>query len=449
MPEERRKLEAAMISDTVQACAQPAMSSVPGRGLRVALMAGTGNVRGALELLARGEHDSTNSHVGYSEQVARACQSVGASELLALTYFGAPNSAGWSARVGALRVSVEQIPHHFLGRRGLRFHAASFEHARHVRGVLERFRPDVLVVSDDPPRALALAWMRTAGCKLVRVHHCAITPPLLRRTLAQRVLLGVDSVGMRGSFDAVLSASSVVSDQVRQLFPGAPIAEFLPHFDRELHTRIQPLPRFSGELRCVFVGRIEPSKGVFDLHAALQEALRRGARVSVDVCGDGSAMSELRRLVASSGSSALFRLHGWCNREQMQALVARAHLGVIPTRSEFGEGFNQAAIELLLSGRPVLTSRAIPAACYAPGAVRVVKHDDPHAYADDLARLATPAGFTEVERIHQACEAEVAKFLRPETSYQAALEHVLRELMHGNAVRERCVGFDGSIRAAA
>jgi glycogen(starch) synthase len=420
-------------------------------GLRIAYMAGPGNVLGAYECLERGERDTTNSHVGYSELMLHACMSVGASELLALTTHPSGGYEREDLKIDGLRVIVERIHDDFAGKSGLGYHAASFAHARTVRRALDRFKPDVLVVSDDPPRAGALRRMTPPGCKLVRVFHCAVTPTRRDRTLRERLLLGLD-VMTAPRFDAILTASRQVSDQVRELWPDAPIAEFLPHFDRELHLRIQPLPAFDRELRCVFVGRVERAKGVFDLLEAAKLLKQMRAPVSFDVCGHGSAFQELENQAVAAHQAgqidiANFRLRGWCNREVMQSVTAQAHVGVVPTRTEFGEGFNQAAVELLLSGRPIVTSHAIPAAKYVKDAASIVPPDNPGALALELAYLASQKGFGMVAHMHEACERATAKFLRPETSYQTAMEHVIGALARGQRVIDRRVGFDGEVGA--
>jgi len=154
-------------------------------------------------------------------------------------------------------------------------------------------------------------------------------------------------------------------------------------------------------------------------------------------------LSLLRERVRAHGMEATFRLHGWCDRATMQALTKRAHLGVIPTRAEFDEGFNQACIELMASGRPVLTSGAIPAASYVSEAVQLVEADNPEAYALAIAALAAdPARLTELAR---ACKGAVAMFLDPRTAFDSAMAHVLRALHAAQPVEDRLIDFGGKV----
>lgn len=436
------------------------------RPLRIAYLAGPGNVLGAYECLERGEKDTTNSHVGYSELMVRACQSVGASALLALT----TNESGgtWRSfpmRFDDLTVQVERIPDHFAGKHGWRYHAANWTMARHVRKVLERFRADVLVVGDDPQRAAALRWMLPKGCKLVRVQHCALTPLLRERSAKERALLAIDQA-LAPRFAAVLTASQQVSEQVRELWPDAPVVEFLPHFDRELHVVERALPSLweeldlnadsppgwttcgsvrKRELRCVFVGRALREKGIFDLLEAAIILREAGAPVRIELCGDGPDFAELKRQAEEARLGDRFVLHGWCQRQRMEEVMAGAHIGLAPTRSDFGEGFCQSAVELCLRRLPLIASRAIPAVRYLGEAVSIVPHDDAGTLALELAYLASDKGFGAVERMHRACGEVTAKFLRHDTSYAAAMEHVLGALARGAAVRERLISHDGEV----
>ncbi|MBV9018568.1 MAG: glycosyltransferase family 4 protein [Alphaproteobacteria bacterium] len=131
----------------------------------------------------------------------------------------------------------------------------------------------------------------------------------------------------------------------------------LPHFRRAgiPHQRMQVLRNpVSGwrstrikaeENRDVFyVGRVEADKGV-DLLA--RAAARAGVRLRV--IGSGPLEQQVRR---ENGTADLL---GWRSREQIAALVRDARMLVVPTR--WRETFGLVAVEALLSGIPVITSR--------------------------------------------------------------------------------------------
>jgi len=144
-----------------------------------------------------------------------------------------------------------------------------------------------------------------------------------------------------------------------------------------------------------------------------------------DVCGDGSALPELRRRVAEAGLSSV-ELHGWCDADRLRALFSRAHLSIVPTTSDFVEGFNQVVVESLLAGRPVVTSKVCPAVDYVRRGVVVVPPDDVDGYARAILELAGDrARFAQLQ---EACAPVSRKFLDPRLAYAAALRRTLLAL---------------------
>ncbi len=411
--------------------------------MRVAYLAGSGDVWTLYRTLAAGRRDELTSHVGYSELMLRACIAVGASDLLALTTHEGGDRFAFER--GGTNVELRHMKDHFRGKRSLAFHAASLAMAADLRGPLAEFAPDVLVVPDDPPRAVAVEVMRPRGCEVIRVHHCALWPPLVGSGRLQQTLQSLDGRAMRSRFAAVLTSSSTVSRQIREVYgPDVPIAEFLPHYDAQLHRVEQPLPPLDGDLRAIYIGRVEADKGVFDLVEAALLLRRRGITgVSFDVCGVGGALAELDTAVKRNDLGSTVRLHGWCDRPRLAEVLGSAHMGIVPTRSELNEGFNQACIEMILAGRPVLTSRAIPAAEYVREATVVVAPDDPRAYADALDALCAEPD--RVVAMHHACRSAGEKFLVEDTSFSAALQHCFRAIASRRRIVSREITSDGLV----
>ena len=78
-------------------------------------------------------------------------------------------------------------------------------------------------------------------------------------------------------------------------------------------------------------------------------------RVHWDVCGDGTDYERLRLIRhREMGLDSVVALHGW--------ICPEMHAVIVPTRSNFAEGFAMTAAEAILSGRPVITkNRVVPA----------------------------------------------------------------------------------------
>jgi len=136
-------------------------------------------------------------------------------------------------------------------------------------------------------------------------------------------------------------------------------------------------------VRVVFAGRVERNKGVFDL-LEMCKRLSSDAerRFEFEVCGSGSAFDELKAAVAASGVADRFLLHGKLVRPKLLEVYARAHLVVVPTRSDFCEGLPMVCAEAALAGRPVVTSRVSNALEALAGAVIEARVND----VDDYVR---------------------------------------------------------------
>lgn len=111
-------------------------------------------------------------------------------------------------------------------------------------------------------------------------------------------------------------------------------------------------------LRLILVARLVRSKGVDLAVAAIHEARRRGADVTLTVVGGPDAANpasctpdELARFAATPGVSLLGR------RSDIPALLAGHHLFILPSRG--GEGLPRALLEAAAAGRAAIVS-AVP-----------------------------------------------------------------------------------------
>lgn len=169
----------------------------------------------------------------------------------------------------------------------------------------------------------------------------------------------------------------------------------------------------------LFVGRLVPEKGVFDLleaYGALPEKIR--ARVSLLYVGDGEAKSELTRRAVHIKPGNV-PIAGFFQRENLAIAYALADAFVFPTHTDpWGLVVNEA----MACGLPVICSRA--AGCAADLVIdgengRLVKAGDAVELASALHELASNAELrrqmgqasrTEIEaNSPEACAAGMAK----------------------------------------
>src|SRR6185503_9776339 len=109
----------------------------------------------------------------------------------------------------------------------------------------------------------------------------------------------------------------------------------------------------------------------------------------------------------------------------MRRMFSEAHVVIVPTTTDFLEGFNQVVAEGVLSGRPVITSSVCPALDYVREAVIEVAPDDVKGYGDAILKLREDAAFYEAKAA--ACRQAQAQFYDPArswgTTFEAALRH--------------------------
>jgi glycogen(starch) synthase len=142
----------------------------------------------------------------------------------------------------------------------------------------------------------------------------------------------------------------------------------------------------------VFAGRLVHEKGPDVLLAALRH-VRRPLRVVV--AGDGPCRSELVNYARRAGLDVTFT--GWLSATDLPALLSRAAVQVVPSRSE-AQGI--ALLEGLAAGTPVVASRV-------GGIPEIVRHgengwlvppDDPLALARALDHALSERGALDTMR---------------------------------------------------
>jgi glycogen synthase len=231
-----------------------------------------------------------------------------------------------------------------------------------------------------------------------------------------------------------MSASGDISRQLNALTAGdhRPVIEFLPTYRPGTFDRDAAPPAFGSiagqerpaPFRVLFAGRIERNKGVFDILEIARRFRAAGRNdIEFDLCGAGSAMEELQRELGASGLSDTFRLHGHRTRPQMREMFSQSHVLIVPTTTDFAEGFNQVVVEGVLAGRPVITSSVCPALEYVREAIVEVPPDDVSAYHGAILRLLSDPELYDGKR--RACVSLQEQFYDPEHSWATALKKAI------------------------
>jgi glycosyltransferase involved in cell wall biosynthesis len=140
-----------------------------------------------------------------------------------------------------------------------------------------------------------------------------------------------------------------------------------------LHTGVD-IARFRPDLAVkaaaptiAFVGRVGPNKGVPVLVEACLQVARTVANLRLRLIGRGDDrfVGEMRRLCEAAGFPDLLELPGFVGRDELPAVLASAHVFVLPSAYEPGPGLVN--LEAMACGLPVI-------ACEGSGSAEVVAH---------------------------------------------------------------------------
>jgi L-malate glycosyltransferase len=106
--------------------------------------------------------------------------------------------------------------------------------------------------------------------------------------------------------------------------------------------------------RILFVGQLQPVRGIPHLLEALSRLGRKRSDWQVDIVGDGEARSEYERLATGLALDGRVAFHGLKTKSEVAAFMRRADFLVI---SSLCETFSAPAAEALAVGTPVLATR--------------------------------------------------------------------------------------------
>jgi glycogen(starch) synthase len=352
--------------------------------MRILYAAGPGDVIGTYRHWAAGRDDPSQVAVTYSSQFYDFCLETGA-----IGYVISTNKRREKIIEGNL--TIEHRP--TFSQRG----SAPMYHLGQViwglRLVMSAigFGADVVIVADWA-HWFVLGFLPWFGIEVVPTLHCVLwpkhEPPISK---LNRCIRKMNARFFQKRVKAALSLSGDITAQVQSMLNGRAmkIIPFLPtyrpaSFGEGFGPPVDPPP-----FRVFFAGRIEKNKGVFDLLQIARRFAMESASLHIefDLCGDGSQLQSLREAVVEAGLIETFRLHGHSPRPLMMELYEKCHVVIVPTTSDFVEGFNKVVAEGVLAGRPVITSSVCPALEYVRDAVIEVPPDQPLAYGDAILNL--------------------------------------------------------------
>ena len=381
---------------------------------RVVYAAGPGDVIGTYRHWIAGRDDPAQVAVTYSSQFYDLCREAGASGYLIA-------STPSKQKLVDGQFIIEHRPVPFSRGPGPMYHVGQTISAVRLIASAVRFKADLVVVTQTS-HWFVLGLLPLFGIAVVPTLHCVLWakshPPTGR---LNRLIWKWNRRFFRKRVLAVLSLSNDITSQVESMLDGTSlrIIPFLPSYRRESFGDGFGPPPLPPPFRVFFAGRIEKNKGVFDLFNIARRFADEGhTEIEFDLCGTGGQLETLKQEVERAGLQNRFRLHGHSTKPFMRQMYEQCHVVIVPTTSDFNEGFNKVVAEGVLAGRPVITSSVCPALEYVRQAVLKVPPDQPAATGDAILSLSSNPTLYEQKREGSS---EVRKqFYDPTRSWRAA-----------------------------
>lgn len=325
--------------------------------------------------------------------------------------------------------TIENRPDRHPKARGGFFHVVQTLNGLGLLFRAVRFRADVVFIDSGRSNWFSLIPFKLAHKKVIPILHNAFWPAGERpSTLVKRSIQWLDSWFWRSVPCAIIVVSPECGRQVAELGGGrsGPILQIRAQYRPGCFDTIAPPPPHEQKPFVVmYAGRIERYKGVFDvvaMAATLQE--RRPGRFEWEMCGEGSVLEELRQAVREAGLEPIIKIHGALDRHQMSLAYGRAHVVVVPTRSNCSEAFAMVAAESVLAGRPFVASRIVPASEVLADACIAAQPDDVESYVGAIESLASDKAL--YDRKSRACSELSKQFLDPSFGLESAVGRALK-----------------------
>ena len=157
-----------------------------------------------------------------------------------------------------------------------------------------------------------------------------------------------------GSAKFALTVSPLLRERIEKLCRKVDTIRPMTDLKVEHLSASKPWTAFPTVIRFLFVGRIEESKGVFDLINAAEHLRSQGFQIQLRIVGDGPSMAAARELIQQKHLIQSIELVGQLNNfDELLAEYGNADAFVFPTHHE---GFPRVLLEAMTKSCPVFTT---------------------------------------------------------------------------------------------
>jgi len=200
---------------------------------------------------------------------------------------------------------------------------------------------------------------KARGARLVISPHGSLEPWALRHKRVKKLAAWMlYQKGILQQADLLVASTDFERDNFRDLGLTAPIAVIPVGVDTSDHPADLVEPDLSDREKIVrFLARLSPKKGVPDLLQAWSMIDRHGHELHIHGYGSDSYRAYLEKRIAALKIGAHVKLRGPLYGEEKWRKLQKSSIYVLPS---YSENFGITIAEALLSGLPVITSKATP-----------------------------------------------------------------------------------------
>jgi glycogen synthase len=378
---------------------------------------GTGDIVEALIRWQSTEDVMSETSRTFSGQVFDFCKRNDL-ETLAISAFPEKKSIAFAG------FSAESFPKRILPG-GIGFHVSQVLYGFRLLALVIRIRPKYVHLTNGVTHWFLMALLKPFGIKIFpHFHNTLWTKGYFPVGLKRKILLRLDGWFLSHVATMAFCVSAEIERQILGVTSehGCKVQQFIPQFNRRYFATLPPCPEIL-PFGIVYAGRIERDKGVFDL-LDIADSLRYEP-VFFHICGDGAALNQLAHECRIRGLSDKVKLHGRLIRTNLLDIYSNGHAVIVPTRSEFTEGFAMVAAEAILLCRPIITSRIVPALELLANAAVEVEPENNASYVDAIRKLMFDRRFYEEKCV--ACLPLREQFLDGLGGLDVALEKSLTQ----------------------
>lgn len=326
------------------------LNIIDNRRAKIAYLPGPGDVFGTFKFWQRGNYDPRVPVIAYSTQFYTLIKKLNAEALI----FNEQNHN---------RFEDDQFQFISLSRkRGKNKYSYAFYnfcYSIKVLYSLKQFKPDIVILSTDLPHVL-LSILPKKWKLILSAHNTYWNMGNKPQNLKSKLKHSYLSHGLKRLSGAVCTSYECARQNAELQVRRSALTVEIPQLLENTKLQDASTNRETASVEKIFyLGRIETSKGIFDLMTVFEELSKKHPNLQLFYAGSGSCSNELEKKIKKTKANIIFL--GQLSGTEVHDTLQTIDLLVCPTRSSFNEGLALVVVEAAVHTVPSIVSSIVPA----------------------------------------------------------------------------------------